>query len=282
VLYGAQDAFITVIDPNSTSLVYSTYMGGELSDEGRAIAVGSNGLVYFAATTYSTQFPLEGSFYRGQLQGGIDVVVGVIDITKSGNGTGGSMPYSTYVGGSDLDEVRAMALDANNNVIITGYTFSTDFPVTDNAVQRNAPGNGDAFVSIVNPNDPAHFVVYSTYFGGSQGEVAYAVKPDAAGNIYITGYTLSPDLFTIGAPQPGIGGGINMFLAQIKPGVAGKAGIVFCTYLGATGTYVGNALALGSDGSVYAAGYGQIGLPSSSNANGYSGGTSDGFLVVMK
>jgi hypothetical protein len=90
VLYGAQDAFITVIDPKSTSLRYSTYMGGELSDDGRAIAVGTNGLVYFAANTYSTQFPIEGPFYRNQLQGGIDVVVGVIDINKFGNGSSGS------------------------------------------------------------------------------------------------------------------------------------------------------------------------------------------------
>jgi hypothetical protein len=172
-----------------------------------------------------------------------------------------------------------MALDANNNVILTGYTFSTDFPITSNAVQRNAPGNGDAFVTVVNPSTPSNFIVYSTYFGGSQGDVAYAVKPDSAGNIYVTGYTVSPDLFTVAAPQPGIGGGIDMFLAQIKPGVAGKAGILFSTYLGATGTYVGNAIALGADGSVYVAGYGQRGLPT---WNDYQGGQSDSFLAVFK
>jgi hypothetical protein len=73
-----------------------------------------------------------------------------------------------------------------------------------------------------------------------------------------------------------------MFIAKIRPGVAGRAGILFSTYFGATGTYVGNSIAVGGDGSIYAAGYGQIGLPSSSNANGYGGGVSDGFLVVMK
>src|ERR1035438_7832821 len=59
---------------------------------------------------------------------------------------------------------------------------------------HNPGGNTDVFVSIVNPHDPPHFLVYSTYFGGTQGEVAYDVKPDGAGNIYFTGYTLSPDL----------------------------------------------------------------------------------------
>ena len=282
VLYGPQDAFITVLDPYSSSLVYSTYMGGELSDDGRAIAVGTNGLVYFAASTISAQFPIEGPFYRSQLQGGTDAVVGVIDITKSGNGSDGtpaSMIYSSYIGGGDLDEVRGLALDADNKMILTGYTFSFDYPVTSDAVQRLPRGNGDVFVTVVNPNQPRNFMVYSTYFGGSQGEVGYGVKPDGNGGIYVTGYTLSTDLFTVGAPQPGSGGGTNLFLAQIKPGVAGRAGILFSTYLGATGTYVGDSIAIGGDGTIYLAGYGQKGLPT---WNDYQGGTSDGFLVVMK
>jgi hypothetical protein len=282
VLYGPQDAFITVLSLYGSSAVYSTYMGGELADDGRAIAVGSNGLVYFAASTFSTLFPMEGHSYRNYLSGGIDVVVGVIDITKHGNGADGtpaSMIYSSYLGGTDIDEVRSMSLDANNNMLLTGYTFSSDFPVTANAVSPSAPGNGDVFLTIVNPNDPPHFMVYSSYFGGSQGEVAYAIKPDTIGGFYVSGYTLSTDLYTVAAPQPGSGGGINMFMAQINPNVAGKAGIKFSSYLGAKGIYVGNAITLGSDGSVYMAGYGQSGLPT---WNSYAGGSSDGFLVVLK
>lgn len=282
VLYGPQDAFITVLSLYSSSAVYSTYMGGELSDDGRAIAVGTNGLVYFAASTFSTMFPIEGPSYRNYLAGGMDVVVGVIDISKHGNGADGtpaSMIYSSYIGGNDLDEVRSMSLDTNNNMLLTGYTFSNDFPVTANAVAPNALGNGDVFLTIVNPNDPAHFLLYSSYFGGSEGEVAYAIKPDNAGGFYVTGYTLSTDLYTVAAPQPGSGGGINLFMAQINPSVAGKAGIKFSSYLGSTGTYVGNAITLGSDGSLYIAGYGQSGLPT---WNHYAGGSSDGFLVVLK
>jgi hypothetical protein len=183
-----------------------------------------------------------------------------------------------------VDEVRKIALDAKNNVILTGYTLSDDFPVTSDAVQRNPAGNTDVFVSVVNPNDPAHFLVYSTYFGGTQGEVAYDVKPDGAGNIYFTGYTLSPDLFTVGASY-GWGGGIDVFVAAITPGKSGSAGRLYCTYLGATGTYVGSALVLGSDGSIYVGGYGNVGMPidvGTPSGAGFAGGVADGFLVVLK
>ncbi|MCX6627300.1 MAG: SBBP repeat-containing protein, partial [Candidatus Solibacter sp.] len=210
-------------------------------------------------------------------QGGVDIIVGIMDMSAFGTP---SLVYSTYLGGSDTDEVRKMTLDARNNVILTGYTLSNDFPVTPDAVQRNAVGNTDVFVSVVNPNDPAHFLVYSTYFAGTEGEVAYDVKPDSAGNLYFTGYTLSPELFTVNAPYPGWGGGIDVFIAAIKPGTPGRAGLLFCTYVGATGTYVGSTLALGSDGSIYVGGYGNIGMPIT--INGYAGGVTDGFILVMK
>jgi hypothetical protein len=276
VLYGSQDAYITVLDPNNAALVYSTYMGGELEDDGRGIAVASDGRIYYAASTNSTMFPMEGPGFRQNLQGLVDVVIGIIDITQSG---AASMPYSTYFGGSDLEEVRSVAVDANDNLILTGYTFSADFPITSNAIRRTPAGNGDVFISVVSPKTPSNFLQYSTYFGGNQGEVAYSVKPDGNGNIYFTGYTLSPNLFTVAAPQPSYGKGINIFVAGIRPGVPGNAGIIFCTYLGATATYVGNAIDIGSDGTIYVAGYGQNGLPS---ANGYFGGTSDGYMVIMK
>ncbi|MGD0774258.1 MAG: SBBP repeat-containing protein [Candidatus Solibacter sp.] len=276
-LYGPQDAFLTKLDPNNAALVYSTYLGGELDDTGNSIALGTNGLVYFGISTNSTQFPLEGPFYQQYMKGGSGIAVGMMDMTKSGEP---SLVYSTYFGGSDTDQVRKIALDAKNDIILTGYTFSADFPVTPDAVQRNPLGNTDVFVSVVNPNDPPHFLVYSTYFAGTQGEVAYDVKPDAAGNIYFTGYTLSPDLFTVNAPYPGWGGGIDVFVAAVTPGKPGAAGIFFATYAGATGTYVPTCLVLGPDGSIYVGGYGNIGLPIT--GNGYAGGITDGFLMVMQ
>ena len=87
VLWGAQDAFIAKVDPHpGAPLVYSTFLGGESQDDGRAILVDAKGLVYFGASTTSENFPMAGAQYRGVRVGAEDVIVGVMDLTKSGAG----------------------------------------------------------------------------------------------------------------------------------------------------------------------------------------------------
>ena len=280
VLSGPQDAFLCEIDTTSATAVYSTYLGGEGIDDGRAIAVAPNGLIYFAITTDSTEFPLSIAPYRSALQGVEDAVVGVVDTTQYG---GNSLVYDTYFGGSDLDEVRKLSFDANGRVLLTGFTFSTDFPVTPDAVQKTPGGNGDVFVSVVDPAHPEAFLVYSTYLGGSQGEVAYDIAGDASGSVYVTGYTLSADFpVTFDAPQLQWGGGIDIFVAKLKPGVSGTAGLQFSTYLGGLGTHVASCFTLGLDGTVYVGGYTNLGLPSAgSSARLYGGGSTDGFVLAL-
>ena len=281
VLYGIQDAFLCKIDPDSSNpLVYSTYLGGELSDEGRAIAVKPDGTVYFAATTFSTQFPLANAPYRSTLQGGEDIVVGVMDMTQSG---ADALVYDTYFGGSDLDAVRSMSFDPQGRLILSGFTLSFDFPVTYDAVQQTLKGNADAFVSVVDPR-PGPFVVYSTYLGGKGGDVAYDAAADSTGSIYVTGYTLSPDFpVTFDAPQSQFGNGTELFVAKLKPGTPGSGGLQFSTYLGTEGVRVANCLALGTDGKLYVGGYTSLGLPITANAyqGPYGGGTTDGFLLTL-
>jgi len=280
VTWGPQDAFLCQIDPNAGVLNYSTYLGGELADQGLFIAVGANGLVYFAVTTESTEFPMAGYAYNYNLTAPFGIVIGVMDMTQSG---ANSLVYSTYFGGSDIQEVRGMAFDAAGNLLVTGYTLATDFPVTPDAVQPKPGGNGDAFVSVLNPLGFPNFLVYSTYLGGSQGEVAYGIAGDKAGYIYVTGYTLSPNFPTTGdAIEPNWGGGIDLFVTKLKPGIPGPAGLQSSTYIGQRGVYSPSSLVLGRDGSIYVVGAGGLGLPSSSDAlQGYGGGVSDGFIIVL-
>jgi hypothetical protein len=279
--YGSQDAFVTELNPNSASLLYSTYIGGQSDDTGVGIvALGPPGQVYVAFNTQSVDFPMAGYSYDNVLSGAVDPVLGLMDLTRSG---AGSLVYATYFGGSDLDEVRGIAADAQGNLLVTGYTMSSDFPVTGDSVQSVYGGNGDAFVSVVNPA-AAGFILYSTYLGGSDGDVGYAVAGDAAGGIYVTGYTLSGDFpTTINAPQQQWGQGIDAFVTKVARGVAGAAGLQYSTYLGGPNVNVGYALAVTYDGTAYVAGFTEGLWPVSATAlqGTYGGGSSDGFVLVL-
>jgi hypothetical protein len=255
-------------------------MGGELVDDGRGIALDKNGLVYFACSSDSTLFPAAGYQYQPNLAGAFDVVVGVMDLTQVGVN---SLLYTTYLGGAQNDMVRGLTLDSAGNIVVTGYTLSSDFPVTADAVQPAYAGNGDVFVSVLNYTN-SQFVLYSTYLGGADGEVAYAVTTDSSGYIYVTGYTLSTDFpVTADTVQGAWGNGIDVFVTKIKPHVAGSAGIVWSTFLGGATINNGYGVVVGSDGRVYVGGYTGGEFPTSGAAYqaAYQGGYSDGFLAVI-
>ena len=108
---------------------------------------------------------------------------------------------------------------------------------------------------MVNPTNPA-FLLYSSYLGGADGEVGFDIAADSAGFLYVTGYTISADFpTTANAPQPAWGQGIDVFVTKLQRGVAGLSGLQWSTYFGGAGANSGLALVVGSNGTVYVAGY---------------------------
>jgi hypothetical protein len=139
-----------------------------------------------------------------------------------------------------------------------------------------------AIFDITKPS--AGSLVYSTFLGGSQGDVAYAVLAEqATGYIDVTGYTLSPDFPVVNAIQPNWGGGVDLFLTRFNPAVAGPAGIDYSTYIGIDATIVGNTLTVDSSNNLYVGGYTEGYLPLVGNSwqQNYGGGFSDGFYFVV-
>jgi hypothetical protein len=281
-LYGPSDAFLTEIsESNSTAPLYSSYLGGENDDDGRAMVLLPNGQVYVGISTDGLMFPLQGFSYNPNNSGGYDVAIALFDTTQQGVA---SLIYSTYLGGSANDMVRGMTLDNSGNLVVTGYTLSPNFPVTADAAQHSYGGGGDAFVTVVNALTPTTFLNYSTYFGGSDGEVATAVAVDSAGFIYLTGYTLSTDFpITQNAPEPVWGQGIDVFLSKLQPHVAGRAALQYSTYFGGATVNSGLAIAVDSNFTAYVAGWTAGELPTQPNSTqgAYGGGPSDGFLLVV-
>ena len=194
--------------------------------------------------------------------------------------------YSTFFGGTGIEELRGMAFDAKGNVIVTGYTLSTDLPVTADAVQASNAGNGDAFVAIFNPSlSYTNGLLFSTYFGGSHGEVGYQVAGDAAGNIYLAGYTLSPDLPIAGTvPQAEWGKGTNLFVAKFNTGIGGRGAYQYSTYLGATGNLHSDRAGGRRRRDGLHDGVRQHRTAGDGNAvqGGFAGSASDGFIAVLK
>jgi hypothetical protein len=233
-------------------------------------------------STDGLMFPLQGYSYNPNNSGGYDVAIALFDTTQTGVA---SVVYSTYLGGSGNDAVRGFTLDNSGNLVVTGYTLSPNFPVTADAMQHAYAGDGDAFVAIVNAFTPTQFMKYSTFLGGSDGDVAYAAAVDKAGFIYVTGYTVSADFpITQNAPVPVWPQGIDIFVTKFQPHVAGLGALQYSTYLGSATLNAGLALAVGPDGSAYAAGWTEGEFPTgpASTQGAYGGGARDGFLAVIK
>jgi len=280
VLYGPQDAFVVKYDLTvSPTLVYSSYIGSELADDGRAIAVASSGTVYIAGSTAGTGFPQAGAQYKSAPTGSLDIWLAQMDLTQAGVA---SLVYSSYLGGSDLDEPRKLAIDSTGKVLLTGYTMSSDFPVTGNALQKTLGGNADAFVVRVDFSKPQNgFVDYASYLGGTHGDVGYDITTDASGNIYVTGYTLSGDFpVTRDAIAP-TNTGTAGFVTKLNPTLGVP---IYSSFVGSTGQHIGNGVAATSDGTIYVGGIANIQdifVTSNANQVNYGGGLSDGFLIVI-
>lgn len=240
-LHGAEDVFVTKINANGSARLYSTYLGGGGPDEGKGIAVDSQGEVYVTGNAGSFDFPMMGAV-QGTWGGSGDAF-----LTKL-NATGSGLVYSTYLGGNAIDYATGIALDPAGNAYIVGVTFSTNFP-TVNPYQSTKGAQQDAFVAKINPAGTAW--VYATYLGGNNVDEGYAIAADADGNAYVTGYTASTN-FPLQSPyRSSNGASVDAFVTKLNP--AGSA-LVYSTYLGGSATDYGTGIAVDSTGSAYVTG----------------------------
>ena len=270
----AIDAFATKLNATGSALVYSTYLGGSDLEIGNGIAVDREGKAYITGSTNSTDFPTQNPF-----QGAKGSSINQDAFVTKLNAEGSTLAYSTYLGGSNYDEGRGIAVDRANNVYMTGNTSSTDFP-TENPVQaaKGSVGNSDAFVTKLNATGST--LVYSTYLGGSRDDYGSRIAVDRAGNAYITGNTYSTDFPTLSPVQAANGGNSDAFVTKIN--IMGST-LVYSTYLGGNGSDFGDGIAVGRASNVYiAGGTGSTDFPTENPvqaANG--GGNNDAFVTKV-
>ena len=259
------DAFVAELDASGSNFIYSTFLGGSQLEAGNGIVIDSADNAFVTGLTGSSDFPITNAV-QNHLAGTNNVF-----ITEIGAG-GSPLIFSTYLGGTNSDSGESIALDAAENIYVTGFTSSTNFPIT-NAITTVLNGgllrkNGkayfayDAFVAKLTPLGAS--LVYSTFLGSTNNDHGYRIVCDDAGNAYVAGDSASPDFPNTVTNVPGLfahgdingnkkdngASDIDAFLAKFDPNGA----LVYCALFGGKNDDTAFGVGLDAVGDVFVAG----------------------------
>jgi hypothetical protein len=160
------------------------------------------------------------------------------------------LTYSSYLGGTGGDVAYGVAVNSAGNTFVTGSTASLNFPTTSGTYAPTYVGDGDVFVTELDPTGTR--LVFSTYLGGSGVDTPSQILLNSAGNIFLVGSTFSNNFpTTSGAFQQIYGGNQDAFLTEMK---GDGSALVYSTYIGGTGTDFGTAVTLDSAGDAWVIG----------------------------
>ncbi len=260
------NAFVTEVASNGANLVYSTYLAGTNYDVGLGIAVDASNYVYVAGYTASFNFPTcnvptnlpNGKFLNGSMShssgGFYDAFATKFPPLASQPASITNLIYSFFLGGNQSDYGYGVAADTNGDAYVVGDTYSLNFPTNNGLDTSLNSGDGstnlpDAFATKLSP---AGSVIYSTYLGGSNSDLASAVAAQNDGQAVVVGQTGSIDF----APYDNYGsinsGNLDAFVAKLSS--SGNALVNFA-YLGGSSQDSARGVAVDSQNNVYITGY---------------------------
>jgi hypothetical protein len=208
---GNYDAYVAELTADGTGLAWSTYLGGAAGDLGHELTADEEGALYVCGRTSSADFPATSQAFDQTLGGSRDAFIVKMDAAGSG------LIWSTFFGGSGQEDAYGLAF-GGSNLLLAGTTSSPDMPITARAYDGSYNGgDADVYVAMLGPAGDA--LLWSTYLGGSESEVAIAVCANASGDPVIAGATWSADFPTTpGAFQPSFGGVGDGYVACFDPG----------------------------------------------------------------
>ncbi|HWQ52639.1 MAG TPA: SBBP repeat-containing protein [Bryobacteraceae bacterium] len=256
---GGTEAFVLRLQPSiggEYSLTYSTYFGGNGTDEGRGIDVDAAGNIYIVGTTTSTNLPLTGSARQSTLWGPQDAFVAKFNPNALADPE--TLVYSTLLGGNGYDDGRSIAVTPEGMAYIAGSTSSSEFSWAGSPYYENYQGRVDVFLAKIDASQSGDASVpYASYFGGSELDEARRIALDPDGKVVLAGVTLSRDLpvsdgaFKTSAP----GGDGDGFVARFDLDAPKESALLYCSYLGGSGGDVAYDLAVDAYGSIWVTGY---------------------------
>jgi hypothetical protein len=266
------DGFIVKIDATASEMLYCSYLGGSDEDVAFGVAVDSHANAYLTGLTYSTDLPITNTAtytsplapLQGTYAGAGDAFLAKVNTNATGTA---ALLYSTYLGGTGLDQGNAVAVDSSGNAYVAGEIVSRASTLnftpagyqTDCALDSESVCEGDAFVAKFNPAlSGANSLIYFTYLGGSLADSGAGIAVDTIGDAYVAGSTVSSNAALVPFPitgavfQPTYGGGnADAFVAELNP--AGTA-LVYATYLGGSGTDTASGIGIDTNGNAYVTG----------------------------
>ncbi len=232
------DAFVARLDTKARALLAGSFLGGKYNDAAEAIAVNASGSAYVAGVTQSPNFPTTRKAFDRSFNGGGS---GDAFVTRIGAGAFG-LRFSTFLGGGDDDEARAIAVGANGSVYAVGITSSPDFPVSTGAFDTslNSFPFSDVFATELDARGRS--LSYGTFLGGGDSDIAGDVALGTDGSLTIVGTTYSDDFPTThGALDRALGGPADVLVSRLDP--TGSS-LVFSTFLGGTGAVIDSGLSV--------------------------------------
>ena len=265
------DVIVTKLDSSASSLIYSTYIGGQTGvDFAVRMLIDSAGAATIVGTTGSTDFPTTAGVYQSSAKGGTcDYGPNVspnIPCTDAFllklSADGSSLEYSTYFGGERAEFAIALAQDSAGNSYVAGATDSTALPLAGSPFQGTYGGGGncqgntapcfDGFVAKFNPTGTQ--LLASTYLGGNKDDMVAAVALDAAGDVYLTGVADSTNFpTTAGAIQTVHAGTAqgDAFLSKLDGNLHT---LQYSTFLGGASDDIAFAVRVDGSGAAYITG----------------------------
>ena len=213
---GGWDNFVTKLDGNfsgSSSLAYSTYLGGTSDDYGQAIAVDTAGHAYVTGLTWSggRNFPTRNAF-QGDTSWSWDGFVTKLNLDAT------DIEYSTFLAGKGDDRPQAITVDADGNAYVAGFTHAAQgnahFPLVNPIQDVHAGGYWDGFITKLRADGGDAY--YSTYLGGTGDDRVNDVLVDSNGTVYLAGMTRSADFRTLDPVQGSQSGDWDAFVTVLE------------------------------------------------------------------
>jgi hypothetical protein len=230
-----------------TDLMWSTFLGGSENDKGEGLALDGSGNAYVIGATRSTDFPVTA--------GALDSTYGLQTdaFVAKFNATGSGLDYATYLGGEAGERSYGIAVDDSGCAYVTGFTFSWNFPVTDEAfdpIHNSNPLWSDVFVVKLSPTGDD--LIYGTFLGGSRGDGGYDIAIDDSGCAYVIGDAESNNFPTTpGAFDSTFHGQRDVVVAKFDP--TGSI-LEYATLLGGSSFDYGEGIAVDGSGCAYVTG----------------------------